>query len=170
VTLVSFLFQYHAHEKAIITALFPATLWAALAFQSKDDFNAAGVMSASSIGMFIQVFTALALLGLFPLLFRPEELLFKVTSFVGFIAALQYFVSSYIENKPVSGTSRRACIALYCVVTVTAAQLDVLPVQRVFGRYEFAPLAITSLICAVGNMVLFAQVLIWTMRANAKYA
>jgi alpha-1,3-glucosyltransferase len=170
VTLASFLFQYHAHEKAIITALFPATIWASLTFQSKDDFNAFGVVSASSIGMFLQVFTTLAILGLFPLLFRPQELLFKVTSCVGFLAALQYFVSSYVENQLRSGRNRRVCIALYYVVAMTAVQLDVLPVGHIFGKYEFAPLAITSLVCAVGNLFLFAQVLIWTMRATAKYA
>ncbi|CAJ1958852.1 unnamed protein product [Cylindrotheca closterium] len=129
-SLCSFMFAWHVHEKAIMTALIPLTL---LVCQN-DDRNNKGY----SHSLLFWQMSLWGLLGLFPLLFRPVELGFKVVSYVTFMALCVQF------SKERFGSFRKLCSLLVGIVIII---LEVLPIQ---GKWEFLPLMITSIICALG--------------------
>ena len=111
----TFLFQYHAHEKGILTALFPATI---------ASFVEDGNLDVGS-------FTAVSLTSLFPLLFRANETAFKLCCWSQSVALMNWC------GRPV-----RWFVAVAMLLAIV--QLDLLPTP---GRFEFLPLAVTSLLC-----------------------
>lgn len=125
-SLCSFMLAWHVHEKAIMTALIPLTL---LVCRNDKRYSHSLLFWQMSLW---------GLLGLFPLLFRPVELAFKVVSYVMFLTMCIVF------SKEAFGTFRLVCSFLAGLVIVV---LEVLPIQ---GKWEFLPLMITSIICALG--------------------
>jgi len=172
VALASFLFQYHAHEKAILTALMPCTVWAVLLMVDSDgnedddegDHSNGGStkrkqnkQDADAVWSFLWEFTALAVLGTFPLLFRPQELLLKLSCYLAYLCVLQYFSN---EQRRVE---QRRRMGAWIIVLLTILQLECVPLQRlVYGRFEFAPLAVTSLVCASGIVLLAVELMLRT--------
>jgi alpha-1,3-glucosyltransferase len=128
----SFMLAYHVHEKAIMTAIVPLTLLAPTSVENGR--------------LYIRM-TAIGVLGLFPLLFRPVELPLKVASYMGFLAlavkALEEMLgtTSLLTNLDFTGI-----IVLTCVVIF----LEIIHPLALFPRMEFLPLLITSTICAFG--------------------
>lgn len=118
-SLTSFMLAYHVHEKAIMTTLLPLTL-----------------LCYSDTRLFLRTST-FGLLGLFPLLFRPVELLLKVTSYFGYFSLLP----SEKQGKQTYLELRR-----WLVVVGVMVVLEVMPIQ---GKLEFLPLMLTSVICAI---------------------
>ena len=166
--LATFLFQYHAHEKAILTALIPCTIWAVVIVSDHEATEADGKTSSKkeskrdvdAVWSFLWEFTALSVLGLFPLLYQPQEFLLKLCSYIAYLAALQYLAPATTQDK---ARSRRQTF-FWVVAFATIVQLEFTPLHRViYGRYEFVPLAITSLVCAMGTLVLFAELMLRTL-------
>lgn len=130
-SLCSFMLAWHVHEKAIMTALIPLTL---LVCHIDDEDQAKGY----SHSLLFWQMSLWGLLGLFPLLFRPVELTFKVISYITFMALAIHF------SKDRFGTIRKLCSVLVGIVILI---LEILPIQ---GKWEFLPLMITSIVCALG--------------------
>ena len=130
---------YHVHEKAIMTAIIPLTL---LAAQSVD-----------SARLYLRM-TAVGLLGLFPLLFRPIELPLKVTSYVGFLALS---VHALEEMLAVPSLLTHADVFGILVLLMVASFLEILHPVFLFPKMEFLPLLITSIVCAMGLIVCWLQ-------------
>lgn len=135
VNLVNFLFQYHGHEKAILTALLPS-----LALAGNEN---------------LWDFHATCLFSLFPLLFPKTELLLKITASVLYLVAL-HSLSAY--NKV---TIWKAVVLIDGVFV-----LDVVDHSPLFGKYEFAPLALTSLVCAIFYCTIWFRLLRRTLQAE----
>ena len=135
----SFMLAYHVHEKAIMTAIIPLTL---LAAQSVD-----------SARLYLRM-TAVGLLGLFPLLFRPIELPLKVTSYVGFLALS---VHALEEMLAVPSLLTHADVFGILVLLMVASFLEILHPVFLFPKMEFLPLLITSIVCAMGLIVCWLQ-------------
>lgn len=125
----AFMLAYHVHEKAIMTALIPMAL---LVQNGNGDATTSNMMYTQ---------TALwGLLGLFPLLFRPFELTFKLASFWLYVQ----FVFSMLP-KPTWGKSlQRVSVILACCILWV---LEFAPIHR---KWQFMPLMVTSIICACG--------------------
>lgn len=170
-SLATFLFQYHAHEKAILTALFPCTVWAfataaelsspvqqpqqqqqRLSDRKFTESNADSARTASAAWILMWKFTALSLLGLFPLLYQPQELLLKLFGSTAYMAVLMHLCP---RNK--CNNTRHGLWLFVSLVVTTVAQLEILAPLGFFRRYEFAPLAVTSLVCATGFLWLFVR-------------
>jgi alpha-1,3-glucosyltransferase len=140
--LSSFMLGYHVHEKAILTTLLPLTLWAMMV-----NSDAATVMERT---------TRYGLLGLFPLLFLPSEMMIKISSYLTFIAVVRLMLFEHYKPIPSLGLKRYATwltdqcflpIFVCCILV-----LECLPL-RVWGRLSFAPLAFTSLVVGSGLLV-----------------
>mmetsp|Transcript_16234 Transcript_16234/g.24722 ORF Transcript_16234/g.24722 Transcript_16234/m.24722 type:complete len:536 (+) Transcript_16234:241-1848(+) len=131
----AFMLAYHVHEKAIMTAIIPLTLLAATSQE-----NARLYLRISILGHF----------GLLPLLFRPAELLMKVTSYVMF---------SYLSIRLLKDICVREKESLFklwdyfglFVLCVVGIFMEVAhPLFFSHGRMEFLPLLLTSIACAIG--------------------
>jgi alpha-1,3-glucosyltransferase len=118
-SLTSFMLAYHVHEKAIMTTLLPLTL-----------------LCFTETRLFVRT-TTFGLLGLFPLLFRPVELLLKEVSYFG------YFTILPTEKQ---GTTTYVELRRWAVVAGIIYVLEVMPIQ---GKLEFLPLLLTSVVCAI---------------------
>ncbi|KAL3941895.1 MAG: hypothetical protein SGBAC_003820 [Bacillariaceae sp.] len=145
-SLSSFMLAWHVHEKAIMTALIPLTL---LVFHDNDQKS-----KGYSHALLFWQMSLWGLLGLFPLLFRPVELPFKLVSYVTFMLLCVLF------SKERSGTFRKLCSLVVGIVIIT---LEVLPIQ---GKWEFLPLMITSIICALGLVACWSVSLIKLLEAE----
>mmetsp|Transcript_27435 Transcript_27435/g.33246 ORF Transcript_27435/g.33246 Transcript_27435/m.33246 type:complete len:605 (-) Transcript_27435:135-1949(-) len=86
-----FMLAYHAHEKAIMTAIIPLTLLSTTSRQHAQLY-----IRTCAIGHF----------GLFPLLFRPIELTFKVSSYVVHLC-LSVFLLEYVFQDGDDGTTAK---------------------------------------------------------------
>jgi alpha-1,3-glucosyltransferase len=131
----SFQFAYHVHEKAIVTALVPLTAWTCLP-TNENRLH------------LLWEWTAVACVGLFPILFPPQELPLKIFSLTAYLAVIQGLAARQHEQ-----TVRRRRWTFLAGMAFTVTQLELIPV-RYFGRYEFVPLAVTSLVCATALLVL----------------
>jgi len=140
-SLCFFMLGYHVHEKAIMTVIIPLTLLSTL---SKD--HARLYLRICAFGHF----------GLFPLLFRSFETLFKVCAY-----AMHFFLSVLLlENyhNQVPGTRNDAPILqqvdkislllIFCV-TFYAEAIHHMPLNP-FKHLEFLSLMATSVSCAIG--------------------
>ena len=172
-TLVSFLFQFHAHEKAVLTSLIACTIWAAMV---TSDRPASGVIDrnrdssqrtwghdADAVWSFLWEFTALAVLGILPLLFRPQELLLKLACYIAYLCILQHWSPKMIDGQ----AALRRRLGAWIIVLATVVQLEISPLHKlIYGRYEFAPLAITSLVCASGLGLLAIELMLRIVRVS----
>jgi len=127
-SLCSFMLAYHVHEKAILTALIPLTLLV----ESGDG------RTHSFLFWTISLF---GLLGLFPLLFRPIELIFKLSSYFGYLQLTSYLLE--MPDQWIIDRQRRDTT----IVGVVIFFLEFIPNH---GKWEFLPLLTTSIVCACG--------------------
>jgi alpha-1,3-glucosyltransferase len=128
----SFMLAYHVHEKAIMTAIIPLTLLAPTSVENGR--------------LYIRM-TAIGVLGLFPLLFRPVELPLKAASYMGFLAlAVQALEEMLGTTSLLTSLDFAGMIVLICVLMF----LEIIHPLVLFPTMEFLPLLITSTICAVG--------------------
>jgi Ca2+/Na+ antiporter len=199
-TMAAFMMAYHVHEKAILTTLLPMTIWLCCSLDgrgynhhqdvaSQNDDNHlsppvhASSSSAAAGGLLLWRTMAFGLLGLFPLLFHPTELLLKVFSFTAYLVVLDQKIN--ILRRPVRSSSSSfqsspprhrllytffttRCFQLVLVWFFSAAViliLECIPL-RYFGRYEFVPLTLTSLTTALGLLISFLEVS-WRMMHQA---
>lgn len=125
-SLSSFMLAYHVHEKAIMTAIIPLTM----SLQTVNDKR-----------LFVRI-SALGLVGLFPLLFRPIELSFKLLSYSAYIA----FAYRLLGNPPLSALD---CLGLG-TLALAISFLEFLHPLFLHPRMEFLPLLLLSVSCAVG--------------------
>jgi alpha-1,3-glucosyltransferase len=148
--LVSFQVGYHVHEKAIMTTLVPMLVvlfLPSIRAISDRPLNRGGA-SHGPFPVLLWEITAWGLLGLFPLLFEARELALKMTSYVAYMSLL-YFVCFEWDSAPdrrIRGATvwwiRLHILGLAAVFGV----LEVVPMSA-WGRYEYAPLALTSVAC-----------------------
>lgn len=141
-TWASFLLAYHVHEKAIMTTLLPLTVWCVGCFKDQSQY------------LLLFWTNAFAMLGLFPLLFQPTELLLKVSSFVAYLAFLKYLATDNCNTRQQS-ISRWGFWCVSLCLGAMILQLEIIPV-RLYGKFEFLPLALTSLTTAFGLIMGFA--------------
>ena len=140
-SLSSFMLGYHVHEKAIMTAIIPMTLLA-----TNTRHMARLFIRTCMFGLF----------GILPLLFRPDELLFKVVLYVGWMCGVIFALEmTHLDDR--SGSQRRTVLTtidLLSFVTLTCVLIFMEVIHPVIfmpsGKFEFLPLMITSVICAVG--------------------
>jgi alpha-1,3-glucosyltransferase len=129
VSLCAFMLAYHVHEKAIMTTLLPLAIL--VESSPRAEYHNLLFWHVSIWG----------LLGLFPLLFRPVELLFKLCTYVLYLA-----LASFLLGMPPKWTMEIQSVTFGLVVVVVAV-LEVVPIQ---GKWEFLPLMATSVMCAFG--------------------
>lgn len=96
--------------------------------------------------------SAYGLLGIFPLLFQPREILLRWVSYVGYMCVL----SLTLFNKNDKDIWRLYRYSTTLVGTITMFVFDAVP-SSWWGRFEFAPLAFTSGVCALGLLVSFLR-------------
>ena len=176
--LASFMTAYHVHEKAIVTTLLPLTLWALVTTTSA---NSPKYNNNTRHGLLLFRVQAWGLTGLLPLLFPASEWGMKLVTLTGYLVYLHYAVLAR-EPKTQSLDQRVAkfdthgsilrlvftpqqevyfvTITVICVVV----PLEFVPIS-IFGRFEFMPLALTSLVVASGLCVSSLELLyitLWT--------
>mmetsp|Transcript_20251 Transcript_20251/g.30465 ORF Transcript_20251/g.30465 Transcript_20251/m.30465 type:complete len:488 (+) Transcript_20251:202-1665(+) len=140
--LSSFMFAYHVHEKAIMTAIIPLGI-----FCESDNEKR----------LFLRLNT-LGLVGLFPLLFRPTELMLKITSLISYtMLTYHLFGETKLMQMDWSGLS------LLCIVILF---LEIIHPLVIFPRMEFLPLLCTSIACAVG--LIFCWILSGILMARSR--
>ncbi|RHZ64634.1 hypothetical protein Glove_321g45 [Diversispora epigaea] len=140
----SFLFGWHVHEKAILMVMVPFGL---IATESLEHFRAFMILSTS--GLF----------SLFPLLFRATESIIKMSLCALWIIFTYLGLSLYVPNKIKFYPTPKSKISMFiylaeniyvCGFVVLQFFCGVLH-QIVFkNEYEFLPLLVTSVYCALG--------------------
>jgi alpha-1,3-glucosyltransferase len=163
VSLGTFLFQYHAHEKAIVTSLLPCIVWYAMIRYQNEPTEK--IREAGSI-MFDM--NAYSILGLYPLLYQSQELLLKVSSTTLYLSFLWLWCYSHCDSNSHSNIPKSPSVAkrsmpstnwlTLLIVSTTIIQLEI-PYRWFWGKYEFMPLALTSLVCAFGYISLFVRLI-----------
>jgi alpha-1,3-glucosyltransferase len=128
----TFMLAYHVHEKAILTTLLPLTLLV----------NKKGGQHHNVHNFLFDQVALWGLLGLFPLFFEPVELAFKLVSYFGYLTMCWLFLST-----PTPSWTRPYLLVSGVIVKAVICLLELLPIQ---GRWEFLPLMVTSISCAVG--------------------
>jgi alpha-1,3-glucosyltransferase len=144
-----FMLGYHVHEKAIMSTIIPLTV---LSLESIDHAR-----------LYIRV-CAFGHLGLLPLLFRPVESLFKISSYVVHLSLsvllLDFFHSENgkIIDKPMRASREQPGLLtnidkfylflILCLILCTEVfhNMSINPVRHL----EFLPLMSISVFCAVG--------------------
>jgi len=176
--MASFQFAYHVHEKAIMTTYVPLIpLVMSVVVTGGDDIITKDGASPSvpkfltkrnvltQYKLMLWETSAWGLLGLFPLLFEPREMLLKWTSYVAYMAVLSAILftngwgdeDSDRDGNNKLGALTRIWLGLNVAgIAAIMVALDAVPISA-WGRYEFAPLALTSLACAVGLLVPFIR-------------
>ena len=144
-SLCSFMLAYHVHEKAILTALIPLSLLV----ESGDVLTNSLFWSLSLWGLF----------GLFPLLFRPTELCFKLTSYIGYMKLTSYLLP--VPDRKIINVQKGSA----AVVGVVLCFLEFVPL---LDKWEFLPLLITSIVCALGLFGCWAVTLYLLFEGTAK--
>ena len=129
----SFMLSWHVHEKAIMTALVPLTL---LACSSPD--HSTWFLRTHALGIF----------ALFPLLFRPVELLCKSFIYVTY-GALAVYAFQQVHGQTSFQWNKNVDCFLYVGLALIFVYMEVLhPLLN--SSYEFLPLLLTSVYCAFG--------------------
>jgi len=151
--LASFQLAYHVHEKAIMTTLLPMIILPHCCNQNTMTSNQKQNNTLSLLleprGLLLEI-TIWGLLGLFPLIFEPRELLLKLVSFSLYSAWLFWvFMQNQQEVKLLPGVYARWLTLSLIIVFLVVAVLEAIPIS-IWGRFAFAPLALTSIACAVG--------------------
>ena len=130
---------FHVHEKAIMTAIIPLTL---LATNSRH--TARLYIRTCMFGMF----------GLLPLLFRTEELLFKVVLYTTWMCGVIYCLERmhYDQTGGKRTVLTKIDLVLFAILACVLIFMEVIhPIAFMpSGRLEFLPLMATSVICSIG--------------------
>jgi len=135
----TFMLSFHVHEKAIMTALVPLTLVSTTNIQTAR--------------LFLRT-SALGLMGLFPLLFRVEELGLKVWSYLGYMCMSVYILEMwYGETRLLTRMDYVGMMILFAV----ALFLEVLHPLFLYPWMEALPLLLTSVVCAAGLILCWIQ-------------
>lgn len=148
----AFMLGYHVHEKAIMTAIIPLTLLA--------------TTSISSARLFIRA-CMFGLFGLFPLLFRPEELLVKTFLFLAWMYLTIYGLESLLI-----GESKETLLTSIDTVSIIVLSADFIFMELIHpvmfmpdGKFEFLPLMTTSVICSFGLFYCWIQSAVQMLRS-----
>lgn len=137
-----FMLGYHVHEKAIMTAIIPLSL---LATNSRHTAH-------------LYIWTcAYGVFGILPLLFRTEDLLFKVMLYITWMCGVIYGLECIHYDHDSSGGKRRTILSTVDMIVFAILACVLLFMEIVHpvlfmpsGRLEFLPLMITSVTCSVG--------------------
>lgn len=134
-TLAAFATAYHGHEKAILSSLIPLTI---------------GLVDSNP--HLVWRMQAFSLLSLLPLLAPPTETVFKLTSMSVYLAVTFHY---WILNGQSHTKKWNKILTLVTslLILATVLMLEGVPISW-WGRYEFAPLALTSLVSAAGVSLL----------------
>ena len=131
----SFMLSYHVHEKAIMTALLPLLILI-------------DTETPTAMNLLVWQTSWWGLLGLVPLLFRPDEWMFVWSSYGGYALLLDQWAPLQgddrrpsIWTRLVQFTSRLFGVGIFLV-------LHAIPIPG-GGKWEFLPLMVTSTICAL---------------------
>jgi len=156
--MISFMISYHVHEKAVLTSLIPMILlpFYCHSHGSSRHYTTNTGASGSFWKWLLQPefilleATTWGLLGCFPLLFESREMLLKLVGFATYLSFMVCVIHSYSRSSISPGwTARLWLVATALAVGLVLVVLEATPLSW-WGRFEFAPLAITSLACAVG--------------------
>jgi alpha-1,3-glucosyltransferase len=172
-TLAAFMIAYHVHEKAILTTLVPMTIWCCCCnHEAVDASQNDNHHLPSPPWLLLWRTMVFGLLGLFPLLFHPTEVLLKVFSFTAYLVILSSLSSQSSSPPPLQKRPpHRGCFQqqlVWLLIAVVLLILECIPL-RYFGGYEFVPLALTSLTTAMGLLISFLQ-MSWRMMQLATVA
>lgn len=142
----AFFVSYHVHEKAILNVLVPLTIW--------------GVRDPNRFRLWWEC-TAWGTMGLVPLLYEPRQLLLKGSTMICYLCAFYWYHLAYHQPVPAHSWHMKwmsfVPFKLHGGLMVAVWVLvDMIPL-RAFGRFEFAPLALTSLFCAFGLTISFIR-------------
>ncbi|CAD7090990.1 unnamed protein product [Hermetia illucens] len=135
----SFMFGWHVHEKAILMTLIPLSLLA-----TKNINDCKSTIFLGAIGYY----------SLFPLLFRPELLLVKVSYY------LAYMLLSWICLKHIHRTLHLNIVEILYIFGLSSLLVYEHCVQYLIGfdkKLPFLPLLMTSVYCALGVLYFFCQ-------------
>ena len=173
VSLGTFLFQYHAHEKAIVTSLLPCIVWYAVIRYGNVSTDHSKYQSLSpsdqirTAGSIMFDMNAYSILGLYPLLYSSQELLLKVSSTILYLSLLWVWCSSYCSTSINNGSNNPSVGSwsmpfrnwlTVTIVLLTIVQLEI-PYRWLWGKYEFMPLAVTSIVCAFGYATIYIRLI-----------
>lgn len=148
----SFMLGYHVHEKAILQVLLPLGLMAA---DSVNDMR---------LYRFVSVISTISL---FPLLFTPAEqgtkvLLAALNALVAYVA-LDPFLKHSLKKRHIKATAvglsplEKSYLVVLVAITCVAALFPFVP--RIGAKFEFLPLMMISVSCAVGNLYVWGMAL-----------
>ena len=135
---------YHAHEKAIMTVIIPLSL---VCTSSKSHMQL--FLRTCTIGHF----------GLFPLLFRGDELLIKVSTYL-----LHVLLSFYVLGRILRNMNEKDLLTKWdnlglIIISVVFIFCEI--AHPLFLRprnlFEFFPLMVQSISCAVGLIICWIQ-------------
>jgi alpha-1,3-glucosyltransferase len=158
--LASFQTAYHVHEKAIMTALIPMLAFAFLGTDNKPR----EVAAAPALRRLLWETTAWGIVGLFPLLFEARELTLKLASYGAYMAALHHVCfETHKESDALTGTTKWWIRLNLVGVVLVIGTLEFVPTSA-WGRYEFAPLALTSISCALALVVATVRLTVLMLR------
>lgn len=138
-SLCAFIFMFHVHEKAILTTIIPLSLLA--------------TYNLSCARLYIRT-SALGLFGLFPLLFRVQELPLKVFAYIAYMSMIVHVLSENFNGKLLLTTVDY--IGMIGIVAVSFF-LEVFHPLFLYPWMEALPLLITSIACASGLMLCWIQ-------------
>jgi alpha-1,3-glucosyltransferase len=146
ISFCSFMLAYHVHEKAILTTLLPLSL-----LVGQRHYGSTHNVLFWHVSLW-------GLLGLFPLLFTPVELAFKLVSYVTYLAICSFLLST--PSIWTRGQQTTSCVLAGGVICI----LEFLPIH---GKWEFLPLMITSIVSAQGLIGCWALSL-WLLLKHEK--
>jgi alpha-1,3-glucosyltransferase len=135
----SFFFGWHVHEKAILMIILPLGLL--VTFESD----------------YIYIWNVLNWVGyysLFPLLFRTEEHLIKISIFLLYCLNAFKVMWEYHEKK---GESKPTFIQLGLISGIGLLHIMRLLVIYILPNHEFLPLMMISTYCSIGVFYVFVQ-------------
>ena len=162
--LASFMTGYHVHEKAIVHTLLPLSILAVAEYHDREKRTADSAPTGKRLLLFRT--QAFALTGLLPLLYPATELLMKLTSLIAYLSMVCHFlqpsvhISTWKHGNPLSlvFSPRQQVWGVTAIISATVTLLEFVPLS-VFGKYEFLPLALTSVTVACGLIWTFAELL-----------
>jgi len=147
----SFLFGWHVHEKAVLLVLMPLSL---LAADNRDQFRT--FVICSSAGIF----------GLFPLIFTPAEeaivLLYSLLWALMIYGALDRQIPQTTGKSAPSYLDRIERLYLWGIPLIRVVTL--MMSLSTAPEYEFLPLMLTSVYCAVGTCWAFLRLSVLYIR------
>lgn len=144
--------SWHVHEKAIMTAIIPLALISTL--------------SKSNARLFLRT-SVIGVVGLFPLIFRPVELMFKVFGCVSYFALATYLFEHECSFSRI--ITRKDLFAIFLLIIVLLFLEIIHPLFfKPREQMEFLPLMMVSVICAIGLIMSWIDAGKLMFRSEAK--